>query len=357
MNERSKQAVWQALIEQGLVTGEPPNCDVLTAPWYVRTMQGIAGWIGAFFIMIFFGSIFEKLIEKEPFAMILGGVLCAVAGFIFRLTRHNDFAQQFGLAVSFAGQGLFMFGLFDLFKSDDYLAFFIVFIFQAVLTVFLANSIHRVLTTLAAMTALMIFLHSMGVYGLISGISAISFALIWSNEQYWARHGFILRPIGYGLALALLEFEVIHLLLGLDLASWFHVEKTWLMLQAPLIGTLLVAFTFVWVIIVLLKKEHIDLNSRTALFALTAAILLCLLSFVAKGLATSLLILLLGFNNKNRVLMGLGLCALLGFLARYYYLLDHALLFKSMVLFLTGIVLLAIRFSLHRFLYAENPHA
>ncbi|CAG1021569.1 hypothetical protein DOJK_01083 [Patescibacteria group bacterium] len=357
MNELSKQELWQALIEQGLVSSELPNHDVLPAPWYVRTMQGIAGWIGAFFIMGFFGAIFDDLIDDEVFALVLGMVLCVIAGFIFRLTRHNDFAQQFGLAVSFAGQGLFMFGLFDLFDHENQLAFFSLFIFQAILTLFLANSIHRVLTSLAAMTALMIFLHGIGIYGLISGITAMGFALIWSNEQNWTVHGFMLRPIGYGLALALLQFEVIHLLLGFDFGDWLHAEKTWMMLQAPLIGTALVAITFVWVIIRLLKKEQIDLNSHTALFALGAALLICLLSFVAKGMVTALLILLLGFNSQNRVLMGLGLCALLGFLARYYYLLEHTLLFKSIVLFLTGLVLLAIRFALHRCLYAENHHA
>ena len=350
------QELWHTLNQQGLVTGEMPD-TALPAPWYVRTMQGIAGWIGALFVMGFFGAIFNDLLENETVALIVGILLCALTGFIFRIARYNDFAQQFGLALSFAGQGLFMFGLFEMVEQDaQQLVFFIVFLFQAILCVFIANSIHRVLTCLAAMTALMLFLHSLGIYGLISGISALGLALIWNNQAYWAIHGFILRPIGYGLALALLQFEVIHLFLGLDFGDWLKTEKTWMMLYAPLIGTALVAMTFIWVIIELLKKYN-ALNTRVALFALMIAIVLCLLSFVAKGLVTSLLILVLGFNSQSRVLMGLGLVALLGFLGRYYYLLEFTLLFKSIVLFVTGVVLLGLRFTLNKFLYEELPHA
>lgn len=357
MNTLNKQKLWQALSEQGLVTGELPT-DFLPAPWYVRTMQGIAGWIGALFIMGFFGAMLDDFLRDEIFELSIGGLLCVLTGFIFHIARHNDFAQQFGLAMSFAGQGFFMFGLFEIFKHDsEQIVFFTVFVFQALLSVFIANSIHRVLTSSAAMIALMLFLHGLGIYGLISGITALGLALIWMNEKYWAVHGFILRPIGYGLALALLQFEVLHLFSGIDFGDWFHAEKTWMMLHAPLIGTLLVAITFIWVIIELLKKSQIALDSHTALFALTAALILCLLSFVAKGLVTALLILLLGFNVQSRVLMGLGLAALLGFLGRYYYLLEFTLLFKSIVLFLTGLVLLSIRFALNKFLYTENHHA
>ena len=357
MNTLSKQELWQVLNEQGLVTGELPT-DFLPAPWYVRTMQGIAGWIGALFIMGFFGVILDDFLKNEIFELSIGSLLCVLTGFIFRLARHNDFAQQFGLAISFAGQGFFMFGLFEIFNHEDkQLVFFSVFVFQSVLSVLIANSIHRVLTSSVAMMALMLFLHDLGIYGLISGMTALGLALIWINEKYWAVHGSILRPIGYGLALALLQFEVIHLFLGIDFGDWIKAEKTWMMLHAPLIGTLVVAIRFIWVIPELLKKSHIVLDSRTALFALTAALILCLLSFFAKGLVTSLLILLLGFNAQSRVLMGLGLVALLCFLGRYYYLLEFTLLFKSIVLFLTGLVLLSLRFALNKFLYTQNYHA
>jgi len=54
-------------------------------------------------------------------------------------------------------------------------------------------------------------------------------------------------------------------------------------------------------------------------------------------------IVLLGFANGNRVLVGLGIASLLFYVSGYYYLLDATLLVKSGVLAATGAVLIAAR--------------
>jgi len=55
------------------------------------------------------------------------------------------------------------------------------------------------------------------------------------------------------------------------------------------------------------------------------------------------MIVLLGFANGNRVLVGLGIASLLFYVSGYYYLLDATLLVKSGVLAATGAVLIAAR--------------
>jgi uncharacterized membrane protein len=66
-----------------------------------------------------------------------------------------------------------------------------------------------------------------------------------------------------------------------------------------------------------------------------------------------------GFANGNRVLIGLGIAALVGYLSHYYYSLQATLLEKSVLLMCTGLVLLAARFALHRWwpLSKEQAHA
>jgi uncharacterized membrane protein len=54
------------------------------------------------------------------------------------------------------------------------------------------------------------------------------------------------------------------------------------------------------------------------------------------------------FANGNRVLAGLGILALLGYLSHYYYALYATLLAKSALLAGAGLVLLAARFALRR---------
>jgi uncharacterized membrane protein len=69
---------------------------------------------------------------------------------------------------------------------------------------------------------------------------------------------------------------------------------------------------------------------------------------MAPGLASALLILLLGFAAGSRILAALGILSLLGFVAHFYYSLHASLLEKSGVLALTGLSLLASHFLLRR---------
>lgn len=355
------QQLWQQLQQQGLVIGDMPAASETNSPWYVRVMLGVAGWIGALFLLGFVGAIFEAVLQNAETALFVGTIVCVVAFFIFRWLGNSDFGGQFGLAISMTGQGLCIFGLFDLFNSDTALTGFSIFAFQALLTLLMPNFIHRVLTSTVAMLALTFTLIRLDIYGFASSIAAVGFAIIWSNEWYWAKHGTLFRPIGYGLALALLQIETLNFF-GIELWHlWSKGEPNWLVLHAPLIGTGLIAIIWLCVVKQLLDREKIPLNSQVGMTAIGAALLLGVLSFVAHGMVTALLILLLGFATGNRVLMGLGLLALGGFISHYYYQLQNTLLFKSMVLAISGLLLLSIRFGLQKYFPVtdskENPDA
>ena len=56
-------ALWARLSADGLVEGEMPEPGRPASPWYVRTMLGIAGWIGALFLLAFLGAAFSLLVD------------------------------------------------------------------------------------------------------------------------------------------------------------------------------------------------------------------------------------------------------------------------------------------------------
>ncbi|MCX7067097.1 MAG: DUF4401 domain-containing protein [Methylococcales bacterium] len=349
MNTLTTQQLWQQLQQQGLVTGELPAVSETTSPWYVRVMLGVAGWIGALFLFGFVAAGFEEIIQSAEASLIVGLLGCVAAFGLFRWVGDSDFGAQFGLAVSMAGQGLFMFGLFDGFHSDTVTASFIIFVFQALLALVIPNAIHRVLTSLSAMLALTSALFYLHIVGFASGIAAVGFTIIWSNEWYWLQHSKLWRPIGYGLVLALLAIETL-LFFRVELWTlWLQDKPSWLVVHASLISTSLVILTLLWVVKCLLEREKISLSSSVGMIVIGAALLLSALSFVAHGMVTALLILLLGFATGNRVLMGLGLLALGGFISHYYYQLQNTLLFKSMVLAVSGAVLLSVRLGLQKY--------
>jgi hypothetical protein len=343
------QQLWQQLQQQGLVIGDMPAASEVNTPWYVRVMLGVAGWIGALFLLGFVGVGFFEVIKSASASIVVGLMACAAAYLIFRWLENSDFGAQFGLAVSMAGQGLVMFGLFNAFGWGAVMSGFMIFAFQGLLALLIPNAIHRALTSWSAMLALTFALFELHIHGFASGIVAVGFAIIWTDETCWAKRGTLWRPIGYGLALALLQIETLNFF-GFELWNmWSEGELGWWMRHAPMIGTVLVTMTFLWLVKRLLDGETIPLNNHVGMIAITAALVLGGLSFVAQGMTTALLILLLGFATGNRVLMGLGLLALGGFMSHYYYQLQQSLLFKSLVLMVSGAVLLSVRLGLQKY--------
>ena len=125
-----------------------------------------------------------------------------------------------------------------------------------------------------------------------------------------------------------------------------------------LISGLLVGLVLCAVAWRLLAREGVPLTSRAAIAAGSAALVVALLGVKMPGLAAAGLLLVLGFANGNRVLLGLGLLGLIGFVSSYYYRLDATLLAKSGYLAAGGIALLLVRAALRRLAAArETGHA
>lgn len=354
MNTATRQQLWQRLVENRLAEGELPPVDSTGAapPWYVRVMLGIAGWIGALFLFGFVGAAFSMVLKSAGASLVAGLLCCAGAWAVFRVARGNDFASQFGLAASLAGQALFIAGLLQMTGVDKPVAFYLAFAFEVLLAVLVPNFIHRVLAAWAAMVALSFALDASGVHGLASGIAAAAFALVWLNESRWAA-GSVWAPIGYGIGLALLQIDSSVLW---PVAAGFHgaspASSSWFAAHAPAIASVLVLAVLLWSVTRLLAAEGVRATDRAGIAALAAAALVSLASFAAHGLDTALLILLLGFAAGNRVLAGLGLFALLAFLSHYYWRMDATLLVKSMMLASTGLLLLAGRMLMRKLLPA-----
>jgi len=105
----------------------------------------------------------------------------------------------------------------------------------------------------------------------------------------------------------------------------------------------------------------VPLESAQGRIALAGALILALATLKAPGIGPAAALLVIGFANGNRILAGLGIIAMLGYLSHYYYSLQITLLEKSAVLAATGVALLAARLALLRYWPAskseEVPHA
>lgn len=338
--------LWASLHADGLVDGERPDAPDPASPWYVRAMLGIAGWIGAIFLFLFVGALFTSLMQEAAFGLILGGACSAAAWALFRSFPGQDFVEQFALAVGLAGQGLLVIGLSELVGRHLGPLFFAASMTLTLLALAIPNFLYRVLAAAGAAIAFALAMTQIAASGIAVPMLAAGFAWVWAEPERFAGKGRLWRPAGYGLALALLILETFRLVDGASFFAPAHGAADALAAYWPLVGRAVTAAILLGAVVLLCLREGHALESRTTLAAAGAALLLGLISLKATGLASALLILLLGFAAGSRILMALGILALLGFVSHFYYSLEWTLLDKAGTLAVAGICLLAAWFVL-----------
>lgn len=340
--------LWLQLRTAGHVQGEPPATDLSAAgPWYIGLMQGFAGWFAALFMLGFVASMFGWLFrfDNELALLAVGGACCAAAYLLFRTHMGSIFFGQLGMAVSLAGQMMVAWGLLDWFSLEGASGFFLLAAFQAVLTFVMPNYLHRVMTCWFALIALFMALNMLGIFGLGAAVCAVLFVLVWINDSHWGRFIAVWEPIGFGLALALVQFngylifgDPVFMFMGQEVSAFWLQWSLWIN-SAMLVVAAALLFQLIQ------KRYQLSVQTRAGQLLIAGMALLVLSGFIAQGTSAALLILLVGFLQQRRALMGLGALALLGFFSWYYYSLHATLLVKSLILIGSGAVLLLARLA------------
>ena len=341
--------IWARLRQAGLVQGEVPEQNGGRSPWFVRVMLGIAGWFGALFLLLFVGFGMSFVFKDSGVALVMGALACGVSAWLFHKVPENDFAGQFALAVSMAGQALMIFGIAEMTGSKSVAVMgVVVAAMQAALFWLLPSYVHRVWSAAIGAGALAVALADIGFLAFTPALILGAFAWVWLKEFDHAKDGPLVRAGGYGLALAAVAIAVMH--------GEFSIARILDNPKLPVggaagawIGAGLTGAALLWAVVQLLAREDVALDSARGRIALVGAIILALATLQAPGIGPAAAVLVIGYANGNRVLAGFGILALLGYLSHYYYSLQITLLEKSAVLAFTGLALLAARLALIRY--------
>lgn len=347
MNNTEPLRLWAQLKEAGLVDGVlPPTSDHIT-PWYIRTMLGIAGWIGALFLLGFVGVGFAFVTKSVSASLIVGAMLCAAAATLFRVKPENDFASQFAFAVSLAGQALILTGLAKEWHSHFNLIAIAMAAVEAALFLLIPNFLHRVWAATSGIYAATLVFNDFGLHAYTPALLLAAFAWVWLNEFSYPLKASLLRALGYGLTLValhtLLSANVYGM--GLLLGGRHTVLPPPGGALGPWIGAGLIGIVLFIAVQKLLNREGVPAMAGPSLAALAAAAILALISLKAPGIGLTATVLLVGHAQGNRVLAGLGILGLLAYLSHYYYTLDFTLLEKSVLMACSGAALLAARLA------------
>ncbi len=302
-------------------------------PWYVRLFIGLSAWIAAALLIVFLGL--AMVLESSTGSLISGLVFGTLALGLRRSLPHSIFVSQGALALSLAGQVLVTTGLAMEFEAVIPTALCLI-VLELILIPLYPDALHRFFSTLIICSSIFAILLDLELFEAIHIfilVLALNIGWIWLNEARLAasRLGYLYRPLGYALAIAM--FGV----LCLSLDDFFDIS--WWVISALGLWAMLLGLTYY-----LLRAYGQPLNTPAALWLYGGLILLLFPAYQTPGLFAALLILALGFHRNNRLLMGLAVAFLIVFLIGYYYNLALTLLIKSYVLLGSGLILLIIRY-------------
>jgi len=305
-------------------------------PWAVNILMGLGIWLAT---LLFLGFMLLALTLKDPMLVVVGGsVLVATAILLNKLSKESLVLDQFALAFSLTGQILLSIGLSEMPIHKAWVALFI-FVLAVILFIIYQHQVHRFLTVLIAVSAALFLLQSLNLeQGLPLLIFAIAGGAVWcwlEEASCLVRLPTLQRPLGYGLAVALLGLVSPSLPF---LREFFYTN--WTFVTLGLTGLLL------FVIYHNLRLYRVAITTPSSLIIFASTLLVSGLLYQAPGVIAAVIVILLGFQRNNRFLMGLAFIFFLLFYISYYYYLDVTLLMKSITLMSAGVILLGLRFGL-----------
>lgn len=300
-------------------------------PWFIQILFGLSGIVASLFLIAFLSLLLFGIDGFDSvIALLITGLVLSAAGFVLfrnKQSRDNTFISSLALAISSAGQAYIAFALFDnnLSHPIDIWLFLLV---QAVMTVIMPNRIYRLLgsiMTLGLMVYLLNYYHlpelSLGLLALITiGSNLSRYSLLQLIPSKWRADAFdITKAIGYASALMLLCVSVYFI--AAEYGNSFDGYSTPFSYNYYLAQGLL-TLASLYASYLILKRYSVKPFSSVSIMIYCAVIVLGILSIYVSGLLATSLIIVIAIANSQRVLLGLGITALVSYIFWYYYQLD-----------------------------------
>ena len=357
------------LQQQGLIDAQNVSEKLLNnaaseapSPWFISLLFGMSGILASLFFIGFLTLLLDNtgLLDSTLAVFIIGGILSVIGGFLFynARIRHSPFWNSLAFAITLAGQGYIAYALLAS-EITEPLNIMLLLLVQLLMTVVIPNFVYRLLSATLALNCLFYLLNyyhfsevSLGLLALITSVTHLQrYTLAVFIPHKWRMNALeITNAIGYASAYVLLSVSVYFIAAeyGNSFDSYGEAfSYNYYLAQGLLtLASLYAAY-------LILKRYHIKLLSAAGLLISAAIVLLGIMSIYVSGLLATSLIIIIATANSQRVLLGLGIIALVGYIFWYYYQLDTSLLVKSASMLVIGIALLLLRWVLIKGYFAN----
>ena len=310
------------------------STDAEISHW-ILALQMIGGWLAAVFMLLFLGMGATPLIKGAASWVALGLIMTMLAGFLIArsLSYGGTVWRQFLLVISLAGQGALLVGG-GLFGHDSFhVAFFMISVYELVLLLRVEWMPHRLVVALLAVGTFVTALNRISpeIARYCVAVFWLAVCMLWYREHRWL--GLRYGEAVYAMVSALTLMCFAYALSGFLTFTLHRYPE--IRLESALICAVNILFT-----LILLKSQR---HKMGYLFA-TAMLAVALgVTWQAQAVGMGALALVFGFMRGRRWLMWLGGALLVFGIGRYYYDLQLTLLYKSALMALGGLLLLAVR--------------
>ena len=374
INHNEQNHDFLLLQQQGLIDAQNVNDKLLNnaaaapSPWFISLLFGFSGVFASLFFIGFLTLLLDNtgLLDSTLAVFIIGGILSVIGGFLFynARIRHSPFWNSLAFAITLAGQGYIAYALLAS-EIAEPLNIMLLLLVQLLMTVAIPNFIYRLLSATLALSCLFYLLNyyhlseiSLGLLALITSVTHLQrYTLAVFIPRKWRMNALeIMSAIGYASAYVLLSISVYFIAAeyGNSFANFNSLDSygeafsyNYYLAQGLLtLASLYAAY-------LILKRYHIKLLSAAGLLISAAIVLLGIMSIYVSGLLATSLIIIIATANSQRVLLGLGVIASVGYIFWYYYQLDTSLLVKSASMLVIGIALLLLRWLLIKSYFAQ----
>jgi len=369
INHNEQNHDFLLLQQQGLIDAQNVNHELLSSaqsearsPWFISLFFGMSGILASLFFIGFLTLLLDNtgLLDSTLAVFIIGGILSVIGGFLFynARIRHSPFWNSLAFAITLAGQGYIAYALLAS-EIAEPLNIMLLLLVQLLMTVAIPNFIYRLLSATLALSCLFYLLNyyhlseiSLGLLALITSVTHLQrYTLAAFIPTKWRMNALeIMSAMGYASAYVLLSISVYFIAAeyGNSLNNYGEAfSYNYYLAQGLLtLASLYAAY-------LILKRYHIKLLSAAGLLISAAIVLLGIMSIYVSGLLATSLIIIIATANSQRVLLGLSVIALVGYIFWYYYQLDTSLLVKSASMLVIGIALLLLRWLLIKSYFAK----
>ncbi|RKZ41229.1 MAG: hypothetical protein DRQ49_05785 [Gammaproteobacteria bacterium] len=311
--------------------------DETSTPWFISVLIGFGAWMA---IIPFIGFLAAIDVLNSPSSAIVVGALLIIGTVLLHYFKRNSlFFNQLALALNLTGQILLIVGIAVETKGVAIPALATWFLEIVLISVYwdrIIRFLGVIIATLAALVLLYDFHLYQGIHVFIV-LFAASALWYWIAEPNHLTNEFmasLYKPLGYGFVIAM---QTVLLLSILPDAKFIPPVTWWYSTLGLMVVLLMLEYH-------LLQINLIPISSLESVVILAGTGLVALLLYQSPGIIAAIIVLLLGFQRGNRVLMGLSIIFLTIFFIAFYYHLDITLLMKSITLMSAGLSLLTLRF-------------